>query len=224
MRTRGYVRPPRRPRRLSTVAALVVIGAALTAAAAALTWSDGTGVDDLRGVLDLGATGGRVAPALVPLAVAALAALGATLAAKGPVRRVVGALTMLLGVAVCWLGVRGLLVEPDVSVFTSSTGVTLTDVHIRPFGPSLAVLGGLAMLSAGFSVVTGRIRARGLGARYERSTVPSTPAVTSADVELGMWKELDAHRDPTLDQPSSDGRDRLDRAADDATRRGESSA
>lgn len=221
MRTRGYVRPPCKPRRLSTVAAFVAVAAALTAGSAALTWADATGVDDLRGSLDLSATGGRIAPALVPLAVASLAALGAVFAARGPARRVIGAVTVLLGIAVGWLGVRGLLVEPDVAAFGSSTGVDLTDVRIHPLGPTMATLGGLAMLNAGFTVVVGRFRSRGLGARYERSTSAPTPAATSVDPELAMWKELDAHRDPTLDPAVVDGPATPAEATDDATRRGE---
>lgn len=227
MRTRGYVRPPQKPRKLSTVAGLILLGAALAAGSAALTWADATGVDDLRGTLDLTATGGRIAPALVPVALATVAALGALFAAKGLFRRVVGGLILLLGVVVCWLGIRGLLDDPEGSVFGTTSGVALSDVSIRPLGPLMAALGGLALIVAGFAVLTGRTRSRGLSSRYERGSTPaggsSTTAPTSADPDLAMWKELDAHRDPTLDPPPTGDRDTLDRAPGDSSRRGEPS-
>lgn len=224
MRTGAGGRLPRKPVRLSTVALLIVVGAGLTAGAAAMTWADAAGVDDLRGTLDLATTGGRTAPALVPVALAALAALGALFAAKGRSRRLVAALVVLLGLVVGWLAVRGLLDEPALALFDTSSGVTLTDVRIRPLGPVLAAVGALAMIVAGSVVVAGRTRPRGLAARYERPGGPATPAPSSADPELAMWKELDAHRDPTLDPTSPDARDRLDRGPGNPTQRGEAPA
>ncbi|MEO5832139.1 MAG: Trp biosynthesis-associated membrane protein [Nakamurella sp.] len=210
--------------KLSTVALLIVVGAGLIAGAASMNWADATGVDDLRGTLDLTATGGRTAPALVPVALAALAALGALFAARGTSRRLVAALVVLLGLVVGGLAVRGLLGEPALPVFDTSSGVTLTDVRIRPLGPLLAAVGALAMIVAGSVVVAGRTRPRGLAARYERSGAPTTPAPSSADPELAMWKELDAHRDPTLDPTPPDARDRLDRGPGNSSQRGEGPA
>jgi hypothetical protein len=99
--------------------------------------------------------------------------------------------------------------------------VQFADVRIRPFGPLVAALGGIGSIIAGSAVMTGRIRARQLGARYERGTHTPAAAPTSEDPALQMWKELDGHRDPTLDPPAPTGRDRVDRAPDDGSSRGE---
>lgn len=209
------------PLRFGSVLALIAGGAALTAGAAALTWASGSGIDELRGPLDVTATGSRAAPALVPVAAASVAALGALLAAKGGLRRAVGAVTMLLGVVVVWLGIRGLLHAPVEVLFASTSSVSQVDTDIRPLGPVTAALGGLALVAAGLAVLTGRIRARELGARYERPGSATSRAASSADPALEMWKELDDHRDPTLDPPAPTGPDKLERAPDDVSARGE---
>jgi uncharacterized membrane protein (TIGR02234 family) len=221
--SKGYVRV-RKPLRFGTVLGLIALGAALTAGSAAITWAAATGTDDLRGPLDVTATGARVAPALVPLAAASLAALGALLAARGVVRRAVGALTMLLGFGAGWFGVRGLLREPADVLFPATSSVQFVDITIRPLGPSVATLGGIVLVVAGFAVLTGRIRARVLGARYERSGAPAAPAAgapISEDPSLDMWKDLDADRDPTLDTPAPTGREPSARVPDQGTPRGE---
>ena len=224
MRTgKGYVRV-KKPMRFGSVLAAIAVGAALTAGSAALTWASATGNDDLRGPLDVTATGGQVAPALVPIAAAAVAALGALLAAKGVLRRGVGAVTLLLGVVVGWLGIRGFLHEPAEVLFGSTSSVRLADVRIRPLGPLAATLGGLSLVVAGFAVLAGRIRARELSPRSERAggSPPATP--TSADPALEMWKELDDDRDPTLDPPAPTARDRVDRTSGDGSSRVEPSS
>lgn len=221
MRThKGYVKV-RKPLRFGTVLGLIALGAALTAGSAAITWAAATGTDDLRGPLDVTATGARVAPALVPLAAASLAALGALLAARGVVRRAVGALTVLLGFGAGWFGVRGLLREPADVLFPATSSVQFVDVTIRPLGPFIATLGGVVLVVAGFAVLTGRIRARALGARYERTGAPAAGAPTSEDPALDMWKDLDADRDPTLDAPAPTDREPSTRVPEHGTPRGE---
>lgn len=210
MRTgRGYVKV-RKPKRFGTVLLLIAGGAAATAASAAITWASATGVDALRGPVDATASGGQVAPALVPLAAAAVAALGALVAAKGGLRRAVGAATMVLGIVVCWLGIRGLLHEPADVFFGPSASVAFPDVRIRPLGPAIGTAGGLALLVAGFTVLAGRIRARELGPRYDRTGASPQAAGSGDDPALRMWKELDGDRDPTVDLPTT-SLDRADR-------------
>lgn len=224
MRTgKGYVKV-RTPMRFGSVLVAIAGGAALTAGSAAITWASGTGNDELRGPLDITATGGEVAPALVPVAAAAIAALGALLAAKGVLRRGVGGVTLLLGVVVCWLGIRGFLHEPAEVLFGSTSSVRLADVRIRPLGPLVATLGGLALVVAGFAVLTGRIRTRGLGARHERAGGSSAATPTSTDAALEMWKDLDDDRDPTLDPPAPAARDRVDRTSEGGSSRVEPSS
>jgi hypothetical protein len=63
-------------------------------------------------------------------------------------------------------------------------------------------------------VAVGRITARGMSARYERRTSRTAEVVSSADSELLMWKELDEHRDPTLEPEERSGRDRLSRPSE----------
>ncbi len=224
MRTRGYVRPPRKPLRMSSAAALIAAGAGLAAGSAALVWANATAVDDLRGALQVSVGGGRVAPALVPLALAALAALGAVLASRGSVRRAVGVAIVALGITLGWLGLAGLLNEPTSDVFGLSASASQMDVRIHPLGPTLATLGGIALFVAGFAIAVGKIRTRGLGTRYDRRNAPAAPATTSADAELAMWKELDDQRDPTVGPAATGAGDGSAGGAGDATGRGEPSS
>ncbi len=220
MRThRGYVKV-HQPLRFGSILALIAVGAALSAGSAAITWASATGDDELRGPLDLTASGSQVAPALVPLAAAAVAALGAVLAARGALRRVVGGVTVVLGVIVAWSGIRGLLHEPSEVLFAATSSVTFADIRIRPLGPTMATVGGVLLVVAGLAVLTGRIRARTLGSRYERAGTTAAGTPSTGDPALDMWKDLDAHRDPTLDAPAPTGPDRSDGTPGPGTPRG----
>jgi uncharacterized membrane protein (TIGR02234 family) len=210
--------------KLSAVTGLVVLGAAVTAAAALVTWADGTFDDDLRGAITATAKGSAAAPALLPIALAALAAFGAILASRGVLRRIIGGLIALLGVAAGWLGVRGFRHEPLDVLLPANSAAGAGQVAIHPIGPMLAVVGGLCLLAAGLPVVAGRVAARSLSARYERGSTSANTAATDPDPNLTMWRELDEQRDPTLGSAGEGGHATLDGPPDGDTPDGKSGA
>jgi uncharacterized membrane protein (TIGR02234 family) len=185
--------------KVSAAATAIVVGAALTGGSAALVWAGARYIDELRGPVSVTATGADVAPALVPLAAAGIAALGAILASRGTFRRLVGGLVVLLGGAVGWLGIRGLLNHSIESISAASAAAADSSVELHPVGPVLAIIGGLFLLVAGMPAIAGRLAARDLSGRYERRAAPTAAADSTADPALAMWKEMDEHRDPTLE-------------------------
>jgi hypothetical protein len=127
-------------------------------------------------------TGGDLMSWLPPLAVVSLAGAGAVIATRGLVRRLVGVLLAVLGVAI---GV-GAAVE------LTSGG-----------WPVLTLLGGLAVLASG-----GWTAARGadwpsMGARYERPARTGgeepLPAMNGPRGTRQAWDALDRGEDPTGD-------------------------
>jgi uncharacterized membrane protein (TIGR02234 family) len=193
--------------KVSATAAMIVAGAALTGGSAALVWAGASYVDELRGPVAVTATGSDVAPALVPLAAAGIAALGAILASRGTVRRLIGGLVVLIGGAVGYFGIRGLGNHPIESLSQTSASDRVVELH--PTGPGMAIIGGLLLLVAGVPVVAGRRAARDLSTRYERRAAAAAAADSTADPALQMWKELDEHRDPTLENNGPKAHDSL---------------
>ena len=184
--------------KLPVAAALIVGAAALTGGATLLHWASAVYTDELRGSVSVEATGADLAPALQPLAAAALAALGAILASRGALRRIVGGLVLMLGVAVGWIGFHGLVNQPIAELAPQAVNTGGSSVSVHATGPILAILAGLVLIRAGIGVITGVTTARALSARYERRATAATVAASNVDPALVMWKDLDEHRDPTL--------------------------
>jgi uncharacterized membrane protein (TIGR02234 family) len=175
--------------RVAVIATLV--GALAVAAGALLRWVSVDYTDDLRGPVSVSAAGRELQPALLPLAFAALAALGAMLATGGVVRRVVGIVLSLVGVAVVVLAVTSFANGPG-DLLPSTALAGSSEIHRSWIGLLVTVVGGVLLVAAGVLQAL-KPREGGLGRRYERrSTVP-------VDDELHLWRELDAHRDPTVD-------------------------
>ena len=147
--TAGKTRPGARA--ALGVAALAVLGAALAAVAATMTWTTDERPEALTGPVQL--SGGDLVPELVPVALVALAGVGATFATSGWARRVVG-----LSVAAA-----GALLAARSAAAWATADPAAT---VRPLGPALALLGGLAILAAGGLIAAGR-GGRRLGSRYE---------------------------------------------------------
>lgn len=191
-----------RARFIPIASLLIVLGAAMAGGASLLTWARATWKNDLQGQFDTTATGGDAAQALIPLAVAALAALGAVLASRGWLRRVVGVLIALAGATVMWQGIAGLVSAPTDAL--TPTGRPATEVgtaNLEFWGPAIASLGGLLLITAGVLVVLAPSAKRAMGSRYERGPVAVGPGDSARDADLdavAMWKEQDAARDPTL--------------------------
>jgi hypothetical protein len=135
-------------------------------------------------------TGGGLLPWLPALAVVGLAGAGAVLATRGRLRRLLGGLLFLLGLAVAVGGGYGL--------------VAPFDGEVSRRWPALCVVGGL--LAAAGGALTGLRGQRwpAMGARYERSarSVDAAAAAAGGPVEgrrtTEVWDALDRGEDPTV--------------------------
>lgn len=147
-------------------------------------------------------TGGEVAAAPSPLALAAGAAALAVLASRGVMRRVVAAVLTL-----CGLGVAA-------AVWAGTAGLTPDAFPVRPFGGDLAVVvrwawpgttaaGGLLLAAAGIVALVWGGRWRGMAGRYERSGTGGDVTVAAGAPLSGreMWDAIDRGVDPTLEEP-----------------------
>ena len=192
--------PPdrRRPRaaRTALTAAVGLLAAAAVALwiASLLVWnwevdlSKGTAVVSER-------RGAQAEPALVGLAVAALAAVAAVLATGGWLRRAVGALVLVGGLGTLVVAVGG-LAEPRLRRM-SDTGFDRYADQVDGWFVQATVAVGLTALAGVLLVVAGVIvlatghRMPRMGARYQRTPEQARRA------ESAVWDELDAGRDPT---------------------------
>ena len=208
-------------RRPAYLGLLVVLGAAAAASASGLTWWTQTHVDTLAGALTTKATGSRTDSLLIPVALVALAGLGAALATTGALRRCVGSLLLLGGLWSAALSVIGWVSAPAV-LTTDLTRPTQSSAapQVHAFGPILGVLGGALIAAAGALVVLGYGARKGLGVRYEVPTRKLTSVAGAADLDpandpnvaVSWWKALDAGEDPT---GRGNGPDRSDPTAAD---------
>lgn len=192
--TTGPDRPRARP--VAVLAALVLLGTAACAGAAAMTWWTADYVDPLTGPVTLTASGADCLPELVPVALVALAGFGASLATQGWVRRLVGVILLAGGLLVAIRSAGAMVSEP-----AALTGGLVRPAdpagpaELHPVGPILALVGGVLLAVAGGLVAAGLGGRRRLGARYEApSTAPTDPASTDPG---DWWKALDAGTDPT---------------------------
>lgn len=124
-------------------------------------------------------TGADLLAWLPPLAVVSLAGTGALIATRGPVRRAIGVLLAVLGVAV----VAGAATRLGAGGW-----------------PALTLLGGVAVTVAGGATVARGAGWPSLGARYERrSAAGPAPAVNAPRGTRQAWDALDRGEDPTGD-------------------------
>ncbi|HZX09149.1 Trp biosynthesis-associated membrane protein [Kribbella sp.] len=167
---------------------LAVAALALLALSGYLTW---VSADPGNGRKAVDFNGYTITKAPVTLALAGVVAVVVLKLAGTVLRRVLGGLVVLLGIAAIAvsLGVRPDGTElsrlrPELSDVVANQ-VTLT---LGP-APWLALTGGIALVAAGLLVVLTAHRWRRATQRYERD-----PAATPAD----QWKAIDAGEDPTL--------------------------
>lgn len=116
--------------------------------------------------------GAQVAPALVPVALLALAAVAGVVALGGPARRALGPLLVAAGAFPAWWAV---------------------DSGVVDWGPALAALGGALMAAAGALVLLRGHRMPRMGGRYR---APGA-AKASARREPDLWQSLTEGDDPT---------------------------
>jgi uncharacterized membrane protein (TIGR02234 family) len=207
-----------RSRQLGLVAILTLAGAALAAAAAAMTWWSADYADPLSGAVTVTLSGAACVPELIPLALVSLAGFGAALATRGVPRRLVGIVLLACGAAIA---VRAAMAvgEPPTALAGSLTRpadvVGAAQSHV--FGPILAILAGLMLAAAGVMIGIGVGARQRLGSQYDAPTVttaspagrrssqavPGEAKADAGEVDPGdWWKALDAGADPTVDAPA----------------------
>lgn len=151
-------------------------------------------------VLDL--SGRTVDAAPTALALVALAGVVAVLATRGVVRRVVGGVLALAGLALAWRGIvsagavstrraRSLVSEHHATVDVSGT---VPHVATHPAWPVLTVVAGVLVAVSGALVAWRGHHWQVMSTRYEAQPTPETdPAKTAAT----LWNRLDRGEDPT---------------------------
>lgn len=204
-------RPGRR--RLAALVLAALAGAGCCAGAAGISWWTQDWSDSLSGAVHTAAKGSELLPELVPVALIALAGLGATFATRGPARRAVGVLVCLGGLLVL---VRAALawgaapVDALQSALTRPATPTGSAVQ-HPAGPVLAIAGGLLVVVAGVLVATGREHARRMGSAYDsparrreqilqrarERTEQAAENPGDAPDPAEMWRAMDAGADLT---------------------------
>ncbi|HET8642571.1 MAG TPA: Trp biosynthesis-associated membrane protein [Pseudonocardiaceae bacterium] len=188
-------------RRRALVLTVVMLGAGAAAlwAASLLVWA--WRVEPAAGgVVVREQRGAQAEPALVGLAVAALAAVAAVLATGGWLRRVTGALVLAGGaaaLAVAWSG----LAQPRPRG-AGDVGSGRWAGEIDRWWPQavtavgLTALAGVLLAAAGALVLMRGHRMPRMGSRYQRHAQQPGPAQRPAG-DRALWDALDAGRDPT---------------------------
>lgn len=212
--------------RLLVPVVLLVVGAALLWLASRAAWLDVVAFNDQSGEARRTLVGADWQPALVPLALGALAAVAAVALVRGTAARVVGVAIAALGLAAGALLTSTLgevdtdrvhaavTSEEDLGRTNAGPGAAgarsvpewseITATSARATGPALTAAGALALLAAG---ATAAVRPARAGRRDDRYVTPSArragpaatddPAAAEPDTGRGFWEDLDEGRDPT---------------------------
>lgn len=209
--------------RLLVPVVLLLAGAVLLWVASRMVWLDVVAFNDQSGQADRALTGGDWQPALVPLALGALAAVAAVALVRGAAARAVGVVIALLGIsagALMLTSVGDIDAERVHSVITSDEGLARTDsgpgvegsesiprwsqiteLSTRPAGPVITGAGAVALVAAGIIVLARPARPVRRDDRYVTPAVRREGATAGADPEedtgRDLWQELDDGRDPT---------------------------
>ncbi|MFN3601674.1 MAG: TIGR02234 family membrane protein [Dietzia sp.] len=208
--------------RLRIPVVLLLVGAALLWIASRMVWLDVVAFNDQSGEARRSLTGAEWQPALVPLALGALAAVAAVALVRGTGARAVGAVITLLGLATGALLVStvggvdesrvhsAVTSEEELGRTNAGPGTAdtqavpewseITEISTRSPGPALTGAGALALISAGVIPMiwpTRKVR------RDDRYVTPAArrgdpePGEATADAGRDLWQELDDGRDPT---------------------------
>ncbi|MGC4819984.1 Trp biosynthesis-associated membrane protein [Micromonospora sp. DT63] len=180
-------------RQLTYAVLLCLAGAALALWAATRGWSvEVTARPAPLPPVREARTGAALLPWLPALALVTLAGGGAVLATRGWVRRLLGVLLGVLGLAVAAGGAYGLVADLDGGVSRQ--------------WPALCLLGGLlAAVGGGWTALRGGVWPA-MGARYERPARTVTESAPTTVAEPGRmagrrtteaWDALDRGEDPT---------------------------
>ncbi|MEV0703483.1 Trp biosynthesis-associated membrane protein [Saccharopolyspora sp. NPDC050389] len=193
-------RPARSKGLLWAVVLLVLVAAGLLWGASALVWVGQRYRTPFGTEVASGITGEDIRPELVPMALAALAAVAAVLATGGWLRRVVGALIAVAGAVLGWR------VFQQFSFGWFATGsaggvppgsTPIGEASSEPYGPLLMTAAALLLFVCGVLVALRAGRMPAMGAKY---SAPGAEKQKSHDPDRQMWNDLDAGRDPTDEQ------------------------
>ncbi|MGV9305150.1 MULTISPECIES: Trp biosynthesis-associated membrane protein [unclassified Nonomuraea] len=141
-------------------------------------------------------TGGELAPAAQPLALAGLAAVVALFATRGVWRRVVGAVLALCGLGVAlsaWVATAG-SAALELAARRNPVGAATQDAVAiaHTAWPYVAVAGGVLLCAGGVLAVLRATGWAGMSARYDRPG----PAAGPRD-DRSLWEAIDRGDDPT---------------------------
>ncbi|MFE3447869.1 Trp biosynthesis-associated membrane protein [Nonomuraea sp. NPDC059194] len=179
-------------RELGAWLVLCAAGAGLPLLAAGRVWTSVT----YGAAAPVELTGGDLAPAGQPLALAALAAMVALFATKGVWRRIVGGVLALCGAGVALLAWQGAddSAARELAARRNPVGAATQEVTalVHAVWPYVALAGGALLVAAG---VLAAVRGTGwasMSGRYDR---PRTDAGPRDDKSL--WEAIDRGDDPT---------------------------
>lgn len=210
--------------RLLVPVVLLLVGAIMLWVASRMVWLDVEAFNDQSGPATRSLTGGQWQPALVPLALGAVAAIAAVSLVRGLGARIVGAVVVLLGVAAATLafsGVGGVDSDRVHSIITSGEGPARTnagpgdtgtaavpvwsrisEISARSPGPAATGAGAAALLAAGLLVM---VRPAAAVRRDDRYVTPAARRAEKAAADRGesdtgrdLWQDLDDGNDPTV--------------------------
>ncbi|MFV2197869.1 Trp biosynthesis-associated membrane protein [Nocardiopsis sp. LOL_012] len=190
-------------REFGAVMLALVAGGGLLLASAGRTWATGeAGVSGPVAAMAVDVTGGDLSGAMAGVGWAALAGTAGLYAARGPARRLVGALLALGGVfALVQVGSAtrpGALAAALAEAVGGAAGAAraVGEPALHAAGPAMAAAGAAAVTAAGAAAVIRATLWPGMGSRYDRDAAPRS---TRADTPADLWRSLDVGDDPTLD-------------------------
>jgi uncharacterized membrane protein (TIGR02234 family) len=174
---------------------LCAVGGALVLLASGRQWAHAAVIAVAgAGRTTVSVTGHQAATSLPATGIALLALAVAILAASGPMRRLVGAVVVLIGIAAVGAAIAG-QGNVDNALQDQETGTRGLAVHASANGWwVVALVGGLLALSAGVLTVVRSPAWSRMSAKYD---APSTPKPV-ADPAGHAWDALDRGEDPTV--------------------------
>jgi uncharacterized membrane protein (TIGR02234 family) len=199
-------------RGLVTAVTSLLVGGTVALVVAQATWvhiaSGGRGVSTkldsgFHPAVELMVKGTEAVPAVVPLALLALAGVVGVIATRGLLRRVVGAVIAVCGTGLAAVGVL-VLADPD-RIVPSALGAQSLDpgladtltVSVTWVWPALVLLAGVLVTIGGTLAVGWSARWPAMGARYEAPT-----GAARSDRAVDAWTALDRGEDPTVQPPA----------------------
>jgi Tryptophan-associated transmembrane protein (Trp_oprn_chp) len=201
-------------RALAATIVLLIAASAMLSAAAMLGWAQLDLQVPLRGIVQVQVKGSAVLPALVPLALFAVAAVAAAVATPRRARWLLGAVLLAAAVPPAVAGLRaaglgaagGHWLTGGLTGGLTGAAMSALELPARSapvgmatvlwVGPALAVGGAGMLAAAGVALGVRGHRMPQLARRYRAPTArPNGPP--HVHPEKGFWERMDAGEDPT---------------------------